>query len=233
MRHVCHEGGIIPSGLKRRYGSPILRTYEIRRNGIWILQRWWDNPLPETINGFGEYRTTNVIVIDLSSAQNAGKWQDTAYYGGKEFGKTTWIFSSLDNYGGRATMHSNLKVICSNIVTAKKGAKYMTGMGITPEGTQNNPILYELYWEMVWRNEAPDIEDWTYEYIERRYGKEDKNLQNCWKNIIGSIYNVTRQTEQPSTPYRNYSKLIRPVILCLRIFKHQGQQFAVHDGIIR
>ena len=42
---------------------------------------------------------------------------------------------------------------------------------MTPEGTNTNPIVYDLYAEMFWRgNVAPDLTAWVKQYYRRRYG---------------------------------------------------------------
>lgn len=70
------------------------------KTGVWILQAWWSNPLPEVLKGFGDKRNTNVLILDLSSAASP-KYTNTTTWGGREFGGTDWVFSILDNYGGR------------------------------------------------------------------------------------------------------------------------------------
>ena len=47
----------------------------------------------------------------------------------------------------------------------------MVGTGMTPEGINTNPIVYNLYAEMFWRGAvAPDLDTWVVRYYQRRYG---------------------------------------------------------------
>ena len=47
----------------------------------------------------------------------------------------------------------------------------MVGTGMTPEGINTNPIVYNLYAEMFWRGAvAPDLDTWVVRYYRRRYG---------------------------------------------------------------
>ena len=187
---VCHEGGIIPEGLKKEEMSAKilseLMAYD--RGGVWILQRWWDNPLREVLDGFGEYRTTNILVLDLNTAQTTGNFTDKSKYGAAEFGGTAWIASTLDNYGGNPGAHASLQRMCANIIRAKTEGQYIKGLGMTPEGTQNNPVMMDLYWELVWLDETPDVPSWIEQYAVRRYGSADTYVNAAWKKLYATVY---------------------------------------------
>ena len=186
---VCHEGGKIPEGLaKEDMAYKILQEcMAADKDAVWMLQVWWDNPMKGVLDGFGEYRTTNVILIDLAAANNP-KYTDKTTWGSGEYGGTPWIFSTLDNYGGRAGMHGKLTTMCKLIETAKKTSKYISGIGMTPEGTLQNPVMYDLFWEMTWRDTAPNVAKWVGEYAERRYGEATTGVKNAWNSLILSVY---------------------------------------------
>ncbi len=188
---VCHEGGKIPTGLQKEdMAYKILEEcLAADKDAVWMLQVWWENPMKGVLDGFGEYRTTNVMLIDLAAA-NSPKYTDKTTWGSDEYGGTPWIFSTLDNYGGRAGMHGKLKQMCQLIVTAKNTSKFISGMGMTPEGTLQNPIMYDLYWEMVWRDEVPDVNEWTNQYLTRRYGELTDGVEKAWSMLLRTIYSA-------------------------------------------
>lgn len=62
------------------------------------------------------------------------------------------------------------------------------------EGIGTNPVMYELLTDMTWRNEAPDVNEWLFKYIERRYGKAHEKALEAWKYLKESVYNCC--TEQ-------------------------------------
>ncbi len=186
---VCHEGGKIPAGLQKEdMASKILEEcMKADKDAVWMLQVWWDNPMKGVLDGFGEYRTTNVILIDLAAA-NSPKYKDTTTWGSAEYGGTPWIFSTLDNYGGRAGMHGKLTNMCKLIETAKNTSEYIAGIGMTPEGTLQNPVMYDLFWEMTWRDEAPNVNSWILDYAERRYGESSAGTEGAWAYLLLSVY---------------------------------------------
>ena len=48
------------------------------------------------------------------------------------------------------------------------------GIGFTMEGSENNPVMFELMSELPWRAEKFSKETWVKNYVKARYGVEDK-----------------------------------------------------------
>lgn len=59
----------------------------------------------------------------------------------------------------------------------------MIGTGITPEGINQNYVIYDLMNEMGWRNKLVDLDNWFTQYSIRRYGTRDDNVVTAW-NIL-------------------------------------------------
>jgi len=186
---VCHEGGIIPEDLsKPEMSATILHELlDSDPDAVWMLQGWWSNPVKEVLDGFGEYRKDHIIILDLACLANP-KWNDPKTWEGVEFGGTGWIFCNLHNYGGRTGMHGRLKEMMERIVHAKRNSTMMKGIGITPEGTFQDPVVYDLLWEMGWRDKCFDIDAWLCAYIRRRYGTDNPDLRYAWKLLSETVY---------------------------------------------
>ena len=71
----------------------------------------------------------------------------------------------------------------------------MIGTGLTPEGIEQNDMMYELMNEMGYRRNAlnpVELEDWIKSYALRRYGATtNDNIVKAWKLLIHSVYNCT------------------------------------------
>lgn len=186
---VCHEGGIVPADLsKPEMARTILNELMAsNKKGQWILQAWWDNPMKETLDGFAEYRSTNIIILDLAALAKP-RWSNTETWGGKEFGGCGWIYCILDNYGGRTGMHGKLDKMSELIAEANANSNLMRGIGITPEGTFQNPAVFELFWEMGWKDERVDIKTWIEEFAKRRYGSENPKAIEAWRIFERTVY---------------------------------------------
>lgn len=57
----------------------------------------------------------------------------------------------------------------------------MIGTGITPEGINQNYIVYDLMTEMAFRSEPQRLDSFVDHYIYRRYGDFDNNVSNAWQ----------------------------------------------------
>lgn len=72
----------------------------------------------------------------------------------------------------------------------------MMGIGITPEGINQNYIMYDLVMEIPWNEGSIDIDDWIMKYAQRRYGFLDEYIRNAWSILIvchilySSHYNI-------------------------------------------
>ena len=77
------------------------------------------------------------------------------------------------------------------INAAKHEGSTMIGTGITPEGIEQNDVIYLLMNEMGWRSEPVDVASWLEGYSIRRYGGMNENLLQAWKLLGRSVYNAT------------------------------------------
>ena len=73
--------------------------------------------------------------------------------------------------------------------------KTMKGVGITPEGIENNPVMYELLFELPWRKEKFTKEEWIKGYVKARYGVSDPYLLKAWEVLAATAYNCPRIQE--------------------------------------
>ena len=125
---------------------------EFDKDAVWVIQAWQGNPSGGLINGLNG-RKEHALVLDLYAEKDT-HWNDSSYSGGKEFQKTPWVYCMLNNFGGRMGLHGHMDNIVSGVVDAANNSEMLTGIGITPEGSQNNPVLYDLLFETVWCDDA-------------------------------------------------------------------------------
>lgn len=57
----------------------------------------------------------------------------------------------------------------------------MVGVGITPEGINQNYVIYEFALDRGWYQETTDIQKWIDEYTLSRYGVENAHIQSAWQ----------------------------------------------------
>lgn len=59
----------------------------------------------------------------------------------------------------------------------------MVGVGITPEGINQNYVMYEFALDRGWYQNSTDVPTWITAYASNRYGMNDDHLQKAW-NIL-------------------------------------------------
>lgn len=172
---------------------------------IWLMQGWmfvknpfWsDNLLKAFLTAVPKGK---LLILDLESEQYP-EYDRTRSYFGQPF-----IWNMLHNFGGTLGMHGSLQIVNKRIEEARNMPQStMVGVGITPEGINQNYPVYEFALERAWTHHKLNLTEWFDYYTIVRYGIEDGNLKNSWRLILNSVYN-----------YHELIKLHGKYIICRR-----------------
>ncbi|KAL5076345.1 hypothetical protein RYX36_015329 [Vicia faba] len=68
---------------------------------------------------------------------------------------------------------------------------WKVGVGMSMEGIEQNPIVYDLMSEMAFQHKKIDVKAWVDLYSTRRYGRQVPLVQEGWNVLYHSIYNCT------------------------------------------
>ena len=196
-------GGLNPTVIA---GKVLDAMLEADKDGIWIIQSWQGNPTTALLKGL-EGRKEHALVLDLY-AEKTPHWNETNpnAYGGGEFNDTPWVFCMLNNFGGRLGLHGHLDNLANNIPAALNSAKHMEGIGITPEASVNNPLLYDFLFETVWTDNANeklpviDLDKWLKDYAKRRYGEESQSAYEALLIMKDTVYKADLNMKGQGAP---------------------------------
>ena len=196
-----HEGGNVadmsPSEISYEVLSAMLKA---NKDAIWVIQSWQNNPTSELLAGLDliENGKQHALILDLYAEKytnyTKGHKDNTDHGYSKEFDKTPWVFCMLNNFGGRLGLHGHIDNLARWIPEAFNTASFVRGIGITPEASFNNPVLYDFLFESVWRGSAEekmtviDLNEWVYNYTERRYGAVSENANKAWDILLNTVY---------------------------------------------
>lgn len=186
-----HEGGNTGGIGRDVVGRRVLDVMKKADNkAIWVIQSWSFQPaLLQNITA--EEKNENILLLDLNGTKGA-KYSST-----NEFASSDWVYCMLENYGGRSGIAGNLKKYTTIPSQIKGKTNHMTGIGIAPEGTNNNPVKYDLFLEMMWEDEDIDLDSWVEHYVERRYGADSEHAKNAWKLLLETSYMNTNGYADP------------------------------------
>lgn len=111
----------------------------------------------------------------------------------------------LNNFGGRLGLHGHIDNYVEGIVNASKQAEHMAGIGITPEASVNNPVLYDLFFETIWADdgdnlETIDLDKWFKNYVTRRYGADSDSAYQAMEILHDTVYNPNLNMKGQGAP---------------------------------
>jgi alpha-N-acetylglucosaminidase len=162
-------------------------------DGVWVMQGWlfyndskfWDKPSVEAF--FKDVPDNRMIIIDLANESFHG-WKKLNGFFGKE-----WIYSIIHNYGGHNQWFGNLPLYSSDPIEMLSDTSHgnLVGFGISPEGIDNNEIVYELLTDMEWKNKPVNLNDWISKYCTSRYGAYPAKMKEAWEYLLKTIYSTS------------------------------------------
>lgn len=155
-------------------------------SSIWAMQAWsLREPIVKAVP------KDDLLILDL----NGGKSTQA---------NTCWgypvVAGNLHNFGGRINLHGDLRLLASNqYASAKQKSPNVCGSGLFMESIEQNPVYYDLAFEMPLHAGKVDIEEWLGRYAERRYGASSENARKAWMCLLEGPYRPgTNGTERSS-----------------------------------
>ena len=110
-------------------------------------------------------------------------WRDTEQYYGKPY-----IWCYLGNFGGNTFLAGDLNDVDFKIDRLfKEGGDNVYGLGVTLEGLDVNPLMYEFVFERAWENSMP-AHQWIANWAQCRGGNVDNHIVKAWKQLYEKIY---------------------------------------------
>lgn len=195
-----HEGGNTSGVDLEAAGKAIWKAMkQANPRAAWVVQAWGANPRPQMIRNLP---AGDMVVLDLFS-ESRPQWGDPAssWYRKEGFGQHDWLFCMLLNYGGNVGLHGKMAHLIEEFYKAKDSSfgKTLKGVGMTMEGIENNPVMYELLCELPWREQRFSKDEWLEGYLKARYGKSDSQVSQGWILLSNTIYNCPAASTQQGT----------------------------------
>lgn len=173
LADLANAGHSVYEGLKQ--GDP---------DAIWVMQGWlfynernyWHEP--EITALLSKVPDSKMIILDLSGEQYE-VWKQSPAVAKKGF-----IWNTLHNFGQNTGLGGDLQGYVdkerSAVSLASRSAPNtnLLGLGLTPEGIDQNPVVYELMCDSMWRNsgtpstgsvEPISVQAWLNGYCLARY----------------------------------------------------------------
>lgn len=185
-----HEGGNAGGVDLRKAGEAIMGAMKaVNPKAVWVVQAWGACPYPAMIK---HLKNGDMLVLDLYS-ENRPQWGDpeSTWYRKEGFNGHDWAFCMLLNFGGNVGMFGKLQHVVDEYYKARCSSfnSTMKGVGLTMEGIENNPVMYELVSELPWRDAKFSWKEWLHDYVEARYGNiNNGKIHDAWLLLARSVY---------------------------------------------
>lgn len=170
---------------KRIYGS----IAEIDPEATWLQMTWmffhskdkWTQP---RIEAFLTAVPDNKLILLDYYGDHTEIWRETQSYYGKPY-----IWCYLGNFGGNTMMAGDLDETNKRINgVLAEGGDNAVGLGVTLEGMDVNPHMYEFVFNKAWTS-CPEVDTWVDNWAKSRGGDQDQLVVEAWRVMHDSIYN--------------------------------------------
>lgn len=142
-------------------------------DSVWVMQSW---SLREKI--VKAVPKGRLLVLDIDGSKHGIT---------EEFWGHDYILGRIHSFGDRNTLHGSLKELAENNYS-KVNAENCIGTGLFPEGIYQNPLYYDLAFDMLTRGESVNLDKWLESYAFRRYGSREDCLVQAVKMLEKSCY---------------------------------------------
>ena len=191
----------------------------VNPKAVWVIQGWTENPRPQMVDGM---KAGDLLVLDLFSECRPMFGIPSIWKRPEGYKQHHWLFCLLENFGANVGLHGRMDQLLDNFYRSQESgvksqentpatdsslqgnlltpdSRLLTppkGIGFTMEGSENNPIMFELMSELPWRPEKFKKEDWVRQYVKARYGVEDPLIERAWLLLARTIYNCPAGNNQ-------------------------------------
>ena len=168
------------NALLEKYGDIVYRSIAAGDpDATWVLQGWIfiNDPGTWTHDAFRSLLKNvpddRMLIldeaIDYSAQPNGGRKTFQKYDG---YFNKRWIAGYIPNMGGTTSDTGKLDFYARGVADcmASPGHGRLSGIGIVPEGIENNEVIYELIADTIWHDTPIDLSEWMKNYARSRYG---------------------------------------------------------------
>ena len=227
-----HEGGIKDGIDVSELSQAVLTQFRKYNPGAqWVLQAWSGNPSKEFLRSLS--KDGDVLIWDFKG-ETDNEWEKREGYEGYPF-----LWGVINNFGETPGLYGRLQRFVDEYFRANRGpySKNMVGLGASPEGILNNPVNFELLFEMPWHQRQFSVAEWLDDYVRFRYGADNRPMKKVWSVLSKTAYSSSTDSVNiepvskalPSIVGNPESIICAPPTLDIRSASSWGTSFVFYD----
>ncbi|WP_246531058.1 alpha-N-acetylglucosaminidase [Streptomyces bathyalis] len=195
IRHVkmdlLHEGGKAGDVPVADAAQAVEKALQTALPGAtWMILGWQKNPRRALLDAL-RHKDRALVVDGLSDLERITSRES-------DWGDVPYAFGTIPNFGGRTTIGAKTQMWSERFTKwrDKSGSK-LAGTAYMPESTHRDPLAFELFSELAWREEAVDREQWFANYARLRYGGDDEKARAALAALRGTAYEISSTDGRP------------------------------------
>ena len=179
-------------------GEQVYRSISsVNPDAVWVMQGWmfgyqrniWNADSLKAL--LSRVPDDKMLLLDLAADYNSHFWHNGVNWEVFQgFFNKPWIYSVVPNMGGKNGMTGPLEFYANGHLEALNSPLRgrLEGIGMAPEGVENNDVLYELITDAGWRGTRVDLSDWLEHYCTIRYGAYPPSMKKAWDLFRRTAY---------------------------------------------
>ena len=158
-----------------KVGRAIDNMYtEFDKDSVWVMQSW--SLREQIVKAVPKER---LLILDIDGSKHSVN---------DEFWGYEFVLGNLHNFGDRNTLHGSIKALADNPYSQLE-CDNCVGTGLFMEGVFQNPLYYDLAFQMLTEDTKIDLDAWLKDYAYRRYGSKEECLTKAVNALYESCYN--------------------------------------------
>ena len=163
---------------------------------VWVLQGWafmynrsfWTQPRIQAF--LDSISDDHMLILDLF-CESTPMWNQT-----EAFCSKPWMWCNVHSFGCTVHLGGALNRNNNGLISARRdpNSGRLTGLGFVNEGLDYNPVVYDLMFEMAWRDKPVDLGKWITDYVHHRYGQSQVDAQQSWRILVETVYSAPNRT---------------------------------------
>ena len=198
--------GTVALAAKARAEHAFMAINKTDPDAIWLYQGWiLPGAAPFTEGLVAAVEPGRIVISDMRCEDPGGcEWDDDYSHGGSFYG-APFIWGTLHDFGGNLGMWGSLPILSTGPLVAFCNATTVSGVGMLPEGINQNSPWYTLLLDTNWvivgdpaaeaitcsAGEASvDVGAWVSSWALQRYGSGpgEDDAQEAWKLLSSTVY---------------------------------------------
>lgn len=166
-------------------------------DAVWVMQGWmfgyqrniWNADTLKAL--LSKVPDDKMLLLDLAADYNKTFWRNGMNWDVfKGFFNKPWVYSVVPNMGGKCAMTGVMDFYANGHLEALNSSSRgrLSGMGMAPEGIENNDVIYELVTDAAWRDRQEDVEQYLENYCRARYGNYPDSMKEAWNLFRRTAY---------------------------------------------